>query len=117
MSSKITKGRAYAKAAPGANTNILTNNIKIETPGSAALRITVALTTASVFNMRVTDGTTAYDLGLNNSVALAAGDLYTFTVAALKHNESGVELEYNFQVETDSVIRLLVVEEITGGVL
>lgn len=117
MSERILKAKAYALAAPGANTNMLSSNVTIETPGSAALRVTVSLTTASVFNLRVTDGTTAYDIGLNGSVALTAGDLYSFTFSALKANSAGVALEYNFRVETDGVVRFLCVEEITGGVI
>ena len=117
MSDRILKAKAYALAAPGANTNMLSTDVAIETAGSAALRVTVSLTTSSVFNLRVTDGTTAYDIGLNGSVALNAGDLYTFTFGALKSNSAGVALAYNFRVETDSVIRFLCVEEITGGVL
>lgn len=102
----------YEGSAPGANTNILASNITPTTPSKAtAYRITVVLETASVFNVRVTDGTTANTWGLNASAALTASDLYTFTI--------GVHptLQYNFQVETDGVIGLLLVEEVDGGAL
>lgn len=105
----------YAGAAPGANTNILATSLKVSDSASA-LRVTVCLTTGSVFNLHVTDGTTAYVNGLNASAALNAGDVYTFTVGARRYSsQTGTtELSYNFQVETDSVIRMLFVEEITG---
>lgn len=108
----------YALAAPGANTNMLATSFKVSESASA-LRITVCLTTGSVFNLHVTDGTTAYVNGLNASAALNAGDVYTFTVGARRmSSQTGTtELSYNFQVETDSVIRFLFVEEITGPVV
>lgn len=111
MSERIYKGHRYNLAAPGANTNILAANATPETPGSSAFRVTVALAVASVFNVRVTDGTDAFTWGLNESVALNAGDLYTFTFGVQKG------LSYNFQVETDGIIQFLLCEEITGGVL
>ncbi len=107
----------YAGSAPGANTNIITPI----TPGpnASAYRVTVCLTTASVFNVRVTNGSTAYTMGLNGSVALAAGDLYTFVfgVRATSSQTGSTALTYSFQVETDSVINYLLVEEIIGGVV
>ncbi len=113
----VAVATVYALAAPGANTNIITPI----TPGpnASAFRVTVALTTSSVFNVRVTNGTTAYTLGLNGSVALAAGDLYTFVfgVRATSTQTGTTALTYSFQVETDSVINYLLVEEIIGGVV
>lgn len=106
----VGQRRGHAIAAPGANTNIFTDNL---TPvySCSVFRVTVALTTASVFNVIMTDGTTSYTNGLNLSVALQAGDLYTFTFGV--HNGN----TYNFQVETDSVIRILQVDEVPGGVI
>ena len=107
----------YAGAAPGANTNIVTP-FKVSESASA-LRVTVCLTTGSVFNVRVTDGSTAYTMGLNASAALNAGDIYTFTFGARRYSsQTGTtELTYSFQVETDSVINYLLVEEVTGPVI
>ena len=110
MEQIIGHRRGYAIAAPGANTNIFSVDVRPVYPCSA-MRVTVSLTTTSVFNLRVTDGTTAYDLGLNGSVALVAGDLYTLSFGC--HN--GVT--YNFRVETDSVIRYLQVDEIPTGAI
>lgn len=107
----------YALAAPGANTNIITPFSVSDS--ASALRVTVSLTTSSVFNLVVTNGTTAYTIGLNASAALNAGDLYTFTFGARRYSSQTGEtaLTYTFQVETDSVIRMLFVEEVTGPVI
>ena len=109
----------YAGAAPGANTNILTASI---TPSqtASAYRVTVALATASVFNVFCDSGTD-YTFGLNGSTALNAGDLYTF-VFGVTHNTdgslgTGTAVAYNFRVETDGVIQLLLVDEILGAVI
>lgn len=114
----VALATVYALAAPGANTNILSTAIKVS-ESAVALRVTVSLTTASVFNLHVTDGTTAYVIGLNASTALQAGDLYTFTFGARRYSSQSntTELSYNFQVETDSVIRMLFVEEVSGPVI
>ena len=105
----IARATVFNGAAPGANTDMLAADL---TPGRrGAFRITVAVTTASVFNVSATDGTTTHVWGLNGSVALQAGDVYTFTIGC------DPSLSYNFQVETDGVIEVLVVDEIRGGVL
>lgn len=100
----------YALAAPGANTSFPATGFVPKARGSA-FRVTIALTTSSVLNVHMTDGTTAYVQGLNASAALNAGDLYTFTFSV------DPDLTYKFQVETDSVIRQLIVDEIVGGAL
>ena len=111
----IARATVYALAAPGANTNIITPFSVGD--NASAIRVTVCLTTASVFNVRVTDGSTAYSMGLNASSALNAGDLYTFTFGARHYSsQTGTTaLTYSFQVETDSVINYLLVEEIIGA--
>ena len=109
-------------SAPGANTNILATSIKVS-PHAVALRITVCLATASVFNVMVSDGTTTFALGQEKSTALNAGDSYTFTLGARRYKShpyvegTTTELTYNFQVETDGVIRILFVEEVLGPVV
>lgn len=110
--------RKYALAAPGANTSFGEFVLSGE---ASQVRITVSLTTASVLNLHVTDAAspTAYDLGLNGSVALAAGDLYSWTFGLPKSADGTLTaakaLTYSFQVETDSVVRLLCVDEIIGA--
>ena len=101
--------RGHAIAAPGANTSIFTAVTPHDT--ASALRITVALAVSSVLNVYATDGTTAYTWGLNQSVALNAGDLYTFSFGCSS------SLTYTLRVETDGIIQTLLVDEIRGGVL
>lgn len=106
----------YAIPAPGANTNILTASITFS-PNASLCRLYVVLATASVMNYYVTDGTTAYTVGINNSVALPAGDgqLFYFPVSRTDDGTStGTLLTYNFRVETDGIIRQIIVDEILG---
>lgn len=102
-------------AAPGANAGIISGGFT-PTVGSA-IRVTVSLATASVFNVTVTpSGGAKRTHGLNSSVALAANDLYSFTFGASPADADGTALSYNFEVETDGIIRYLVVEEAQLGV-
>lgn len=106
-------------SAPGADTAILSSGIQFG-PNASMARVTVALTTGSVFNVTCTDGTTPHKWGLNESDALNAGDLYVFTfgVRSTTDNEGGGDsLTYNFEVETSGVIELLLVEEVQGGAI
>ena len=115
-SSKYT---GFNISAPGANTDIISGGIKFS-PQAAVCRVTVALTTSSVFNVECTDGSTTHVWGLNESGALNAGDLYTFTFAVRANAtglDGGSDLTYNFQVETDGVIECLFVEEVVGPVI
>lgn len=105
----LTRNRDFNVAAPGANTNIITTSITPNQDG--AFRVTICLTTASVFNVTITNGSTTFTCGLNESVTLQAGDLYSFVFGVSAANS------YNFQVETDSVIRILQVDEIQSAVL
>ncbi len=115
----VALATVYAGAAPGINTNILSTGVQVS-PSASAIRVTVVLATSSVFNFTVTDGTTAYTVGLNASAALNAGDAYTFVFGARRYKSQpngSVELTYNFQVETDGVINLLFVEEVAAPVI
>ncbi|ANS05697.1 hypothetical protein [uncultured Mediterranean phage] len=103
-----TRAASFNLAAPGADTGALT---ALTPRRNGAFRVTVALTTASVFNVTCTDGTTTHKWGLNQSVTLQAGDLYTFVFGV------SAALAYNFEVETDSIIEILQVDEIDGGEL
>lgn len=106
----ILQAKGFDVAAPGANADIFSTEI---TPRyqCSAFRVTVALATASVFNVAVTNGATTRDLGLNSSVALQAGDLYTFAFGVNPANT------YNFRVETDGIIRYIQIDEVPTGVL
>ena len=102
----IVIASVYSGDAPGANTDILAADVTPTINGSV-FRVTVCLGTASVFNVVETDGTQAFTEGLNSSVALNAGDRYTFILGSTRTDNT-----YNFQVETDGVIRVLQVEEV-----
>lgn len=104
-------GAKHAASAPGANSDIFSaGQLRAVSQKVALVRVIVVLATASVFNYTVTDGTTAYTVGLNESIALNASDAYEFEIAA------GSDYTYNFQVETDGVIRHLLVIEVMGAV-
>ena len=107
MGGVSTRTRSYDLAAPGANTNILGTAITPREDGFFV--VTVCLTTGSVFNVTTSDGTTTFTNGLNASAALNAGDVYTFTFGVI------ASLGYNFQVETNSAIRMLIVHEVTDA--
>jgi len=102
----ISRKEFYDLAAPGADTDIFT----AVTPkdGVYAWRVTVALTTSSVFNVSATDGTTPHVWGLNASGALNAADLYSFEHAV------SPDITYSYQVETDSVVEALIVDELVS---
>lgn len=118
QSAVVPKAMVYNGSAPGADTNILGTSLNFGDAVSAC-RVTVCLATASVFNVYVTDGSNAFTMGLNESNALNAGDLYTFTLGVCKYSsDTGTTaLAYNFRVETDGVINYLRVEEVVGAVL
>lgn len=100
----------YNITAPGANTNILSAGI---TPkyGAGIFRVFINLAVASVVNYTVTDGTTAFTAGLNSSVAIGAGDDAGFDFSHMGSG-LGATYTYNFQVETDGVIRQIRVYEL-----
>lgn len=96
----------YNITAPGANTNILSAGLVPKIP-SGIFRIALTLATASVFNYTVTDGTTSFTVGLQSSASISAGDEWLFDI-----HHMGTGYTYNFQVETDGVIRQLWVVEL-----
>jgi len=104
-----TRAKVFNQSAPGADTNILSSSLTPTMDG--AFRLTICLATASVVNVTITQSSTTFICGLNSSAPLQAGDLYTFVFGVSAANS------YNFQVETNGVIRILQVDEISGGVL
>lgn len=93
----------YNIAAPGANTNILDASL---TPKRAGwFHGSIVLNTSSVVNYTVSDGTTTFTVGLDESSTIPAGDAYQFGFAVHPN------FSYNFQVETNGIIRQIVVFE------
>ena len=114
----ITRYEARVLAAPGANTSFAAF---VMGRYDAGVRITISLTTASVLNLISTDGTTAYTSGLKDSETLSAADEHVINVPALPVNKPGtglgtgtaaVAMAYALQVETDSVIRYVRIDEL-----
>lgn len=109
MDGLAVKSDNFNVSAPGANTNILSTSL---TPAyGGAFRVTVCLATSSVFNVTITRSGTTKTCGLNASTALNAGDLYTFSFGVSTGNT------YNFQVETNSIINILQIDEVSSGVI
>ena len=106
----------YKIDAPGENTDILSTALTLSETCNA-IRLTICLSAPSVINVTTTDGTTSFTNGLNESTALNAGDIYSFAFPAINETAAGLTISYNFQVETDSVIRFLVIDEVMGGTL
>ena len=107
--SSAARYTGYNVAAPGPNTAIC-GGIKFG-PNASACRVTV---------VTCTDGTTPHKWGLNGVTALTAGDLFTFVFAVRSTDDgldTGTDLTYDFEVETDGVIEILLVDEVTGGVV
>lgn len=105
MAGVALKSDEFTIPAPGANTNILSTSLTPTYGGY--FQVFVTLTTGSVFNMMEARGGTTYAVGMNKSTALVAGDGYVFSFPVSPSST------YNFQVETDSVIRVLRVLEIS----
>lgn len=99
----------FNQSAPGANTDIFATALTTQYTAST-IRITVVLATASVFNVTITRSGTTFTCGMNESNTLNSGDMYTFTFGA----RSGDSL--NCRVETDGVIRILRIDELSGAV-
>lgn len=109
--------QAVALAAPGANTSFA--SFTMAAPGHG-VRIVINLATASVLNLY--DGTRTR--GLNSSVALTAGDEFTFDLPALPMvaptggidpGPTGTPVTYALRVETDSIINAVSIVEMPTG--
>jgi hypothetical protein len=105
----------FNQSAPGANTDIISGGLVIGgatgVQGICALAVTVTLATASVFNYTRTRGGTTFTIGIYQSVALASGDGYGPFLIPVAPGDT-----INFQVETDGVIRQLLVEGVFSEV-
>lgn len=110
MSSALKQRHAdvFNQAAPGANTNILAASVTPVVAGSK-FQVTIVLGTGSIVDVRETQGATAFSHSLNAGVALAAGAIYYMEFAVSRLST------YNFRVQTDGVIRRLIVDEVALG--
>lgn len=116
---------AHALAAPGANTSFLSSTVTADgttgitpSPHANAYRVTISLATASVLDVYVTDGSTAYTQHLFNGASLTAGTLYTCVFGVSRTTGDGATtLTYQLRVVTNSVIQTLLIDEVNGPVL
>lgn len=104
----IVRASEYAESVASA-TGILGSQFMVS-DGAPVLRVTVALSSAVVFQMTMNDGATTVTVDLNGGTALTADALYTFTFGARPG------YNYNFQTVGATTVRLLFVEEVSGRV-
>ena len=113
----FTRVAKFNLSAPGANTAIFTAISPVDQ--NAYWRIQIALTTSSVVNITVTDGTTTHKFGLNDDVAITAATPFTQDVRVPRYIDSENAsttslLSYSLELETDGVVELLTVDERYG---
>ena len=91
-------------SAPGANTAILAaaGSSAITWPSTEPLRVTICVSTDTVFNLMLTPSGEAEIECQLNTAALTAGVEYTFDYFGLVEGDS-----IEFEIESDSVIREL----------
>lgn len=107
---------AVAQAAPGANTAIISGGFTVPTAG--AIRFSFSPATATVFNLTATPaGVSKRTIGMNSSVAIAAGDGYTGVWSVSPKDQNGNVITYNFEIETDGIISYLQVDFEEGGMV
>jgi len=107
-------GVLFNKTSPG------TGDLLAEiTPSeyATAIRVTVAVGTASTLLLAVTQGSTVVTAAFNSGVALNAAALYTFTASIAKQDQSGNVLTYNLRLGTDVTVSYLSVEELQAEVV
>lgn len=104
----ILHASIHNQASEAAGTDLLDAAITPKVEGSV-LRVTVCLTTSSVFSVIDSDGTTTFVQDLNGGTALTAGARYAFTIGSTRKDHT-----YDFELGTASVIETLQVEEVVG---
>lgn len=116
----IRRVQTFNGSAPGANTAVFTaiecGDKFSDSTRPVYYRIGIAVSTSTVVNAVYTDGTTTHKIGLNESGALNAADLYIFDVPAIVDNsdDGGTTFSFTLEYETDSVTEILTVDEIHG---
>ena len=103
------KAMVFNGAAPGVSTDILAGDVNPSQPVST-LRITACFQNTTVFQVMIDDGSTTLGMALNNGAPLGGDQVFTFTIGARSI------FSYNFQILTDGAVRILQIDEVTGGV-
>lgn len=112
----------FNRSAPGANTDIIANGITNILNGATTatsytpsvdcyIAVSIVVATASVVNMTETYSGTTFTYGLERSATVSSGDLFGWSLIPVF-----TACTYNFQVETDSIIRRLAIVELQSGV-
>ena len=98
------KHRGFNISAPGANTDAITD---VNWGSRRVCRLTIQCATSTVVNLMVTRSSTEKALAMNDNAALTAAALYVFDIPGLDSGDL-----VNVQVETDSVIDILALDEV-----
>lgn len=119
----ILKLAYFNRAAPGANTDIISTSItNLVTQAATAtsyftpsvdgyMAISIALATASVVNLTETYSGTTNTYGLERSSTVSLLDLFGWSLIPVS-----TQCRYNLQVETNSIISRLFIAELQSGV-
>jgi hypothetical protein len=113
MANRARRIIKHALAAPGANADIFTA-IAPNHQG-AVFDCEISLANASIVDVRVTDGSTAYSQAILDGASLTAGTRYSFSFLAPKQTDAAtpLSLTYSLRVRTDGIIQSLIVDEVT----
>lgn len=119
MATLARRAVVFNLSAPGANTDILAADLTPNHEG-CSFRVIVVLETASVFNHVIVDSAgspVTKTTALNSGVALLANTQYEFWCTGAKSPLSGTAtgpLKHNWQVATNGIIALMVVDEVNS---
>lgn len=108
-------GSVWNLTAPGSG--LIFTTAKRPLAAVSAFRLSVTLTTSSVFSVQEYDGTTTFVSDFNSGTALSAACTYTFVMESRKTTPAGAALQYNFKVAAGVVVRELRVTEVFSGAL
>lgn len=108
MANPEAQDRLYDTGAQTANSDLFSSDI---TPSNSpsALRVTVALKSASIVNVKENDGSTTVNYDLNNGSQIGADELHVYDVPVRAGSS------YNIQVESSVGIKVLNVDEVRNA--
>lgn len=101
--------RRFDTSPIAADTDIFSDDISVD--NRSGLRITISLDSSSVVYLTETSNNTTEKYALNAGATLDAGDLYSFDVPI---RDDGT---YNMQLNSQSGIKVVNVDEVTGGII
>lgn len=116
MAEKIVRRfEVFDLDAPGTDTDIMATYLA-PGPGGYRFRVQIALASGGVVNVisKGSGGTPSLTWGLNESVAIAAGDLAEFEHAVQLTPVGGGGITYNYQIESATGVQCLIVDELVA---